>query len=259
MPGAFESKGREELVVEFVLAYHQTEGGPWTLCPRDWWLCSGVTDLDRIEQARKATGSQWHAMHHLLEIGEAYMHIAKHQDQYSGLGRQALKLFLGHFHEGPILPPEAGGTSQSIVSGLLAPDPAAYPVSAPPQAKGPPIGTHAFAESAQQPANAALGHPASSNVGNERLSAAEPSAVGQRVSPAHALAGKPLPADPEMLSKAAASDLPTQLQSAQQGASSAEGSASTGAKQLNEASSDNLGPAEAQTSSDAWMQDQSGG
>ena len=105
--GQYENKSREELLAGFLLAYHQSEGGPWSLKPDLWLDRSMKRNLHLFIQARKAGDGEsacWHVVRHLLKIRDICRDIIKRKAQCSVLGRQAAMMFLGKFDENLQLP-----------------------------------------------------------------------------------------------------------------------------------------------------------
>lgn len=105
--GQYENRGQEELLAGFLLAYHQTEGGPWSLQPDLWLDRSMKRDLQLFIQARKAGDGhspRWQVVRHLLKIRDSCREIMKEKAQCSVLGQQAAMMFLGKFDERLQLP-----------------------------------------------------------------------------------------------------------------------------------------------------------
>lgn len=130
----FESRGREELIASFLLAYDQSAGGPWSLQPHLWLYKSMSRDLFPFIQARKSGLGQspcWHVVRHLLRIRDMYNELTEEKAQAcelpqekaqgSVLGQQAIMMFVGRFDEKLQLP--SSSTSQKKDPAALASPP----------------------------------------------------------------------------------------------------------------------------------------
>ena len=124
--GEFDSKGRGELIASFVLAYHQSEGGPWTLTPGRW-LDSSVRRnfLSYIKARNAGTGEapQWHIVRHLLKVKAACHETLQQPGRCPVLGQQAAMMFGGQFDETLQLPSTRDHQPKKVVTSALASTP----------------------------------------------------------------------------------------------------------------------------------------
>ena len=109
--GDFDSLSLEEISARFVIAYHQSEGGPWSQPPGIWLMHSVSRHFDDFIQARKAGRGQepeWHVVRHLLQVREMCKQITRLEGcptvSFPVLARQAAKMYAGHFDESLALP-----------------------------------------------------------------------------------------------------------------------------------------------------------
>lgn len=90
-----------------MLAYHQSEGGPWPKPPGAWlpWaIRRDFSDYVRGRRAGDGGDPAWRVVQHLLAVRQACRDILKHYDQHTVLGRQAAMMVAGKFDSALLLP-----------------------------------------------------------------------------------------------------------------------------------------------------------
>ena len=122
----------EELIARFVIAYHQSEGGPWCQTPAAWLQLAIMhrrfSDFIQARRAGRGLEPEWHVVRHLLTVRETYRQVIRLEGHIHTpvLARQAARMFAGQFDESLALPTVHQGSMSA--AGLPAPA-AAHPTT----------------------------------------------------------------------------------------------------------------------------------
>lgn len=90
-----------------MVAYHQSEGGPWSELPDNWLDKSIKRDFLSFLQAKNVGNGdspEWRVVRHLLKVRKAFRELSRNLRQCSVLGRQAVMMFVGGFSDKLKLP-----------------------------------------------------------------------------------------------------------------------------------------------------------
>lgn len=102
----------------FVVAYHQSAGGPWSEMPSNWLDESIKRDFLSFLRAKNAGNGDspdWQVVRQMLKVRKAFRELSRNLRQCTVLGRQAVMMFVGAFSDKLRLPFASGQRGEATL------------------------------------------------------------------------------------------------------------------------------------------------